>query len=230
VIAAIVLASAAAFGVDPPDLRVNGVSGLIEVVEATWSGTNFNVRHTQVTTAGQQSSSVFLTANPAADVDPRIAIGPKGDVVVAWWRDVATDVLLYRKRSVVTGAWSVERAAGLANESNSRPRVVFAGDKPWVAYQIQNAKSCSIAAQIIDDDPEPIRSIVSTTSYGGGLDIQLYAESGHLWVTWIDLGSNVGYAEFIEAKQLWSSPGLEPYATDSVAAARARIRGRVLGF
>ena len=230
VIAAIVLASAAAFGVDPPDLRINGVSGLIEAVDATWSGSNFNVRHTLVTGAGQQRASFLLTANAANDVDPRIAIAPNGDVAVAWWRDLATDALVYRKRSFATGAWSLERAAGIASESSNRPRVVYAGDRPWVAYQIQNAKARSVGAQIIDDDPEPIRSIVATTAYSGDLDIQLNAESKHLWVTWIDNASNVGYAEYVYEKQFWSVPAQESFAVDSVSAARSRIRGRVLGF
>ena len=229
-IAAIVLGSAAAFGVDPPDLRINAVSGLIETVDATWSGSNYNVRHTQVTSAGQQTLSSLLTANAANDVDPRIAIAPNGDVVVAWWRDLATDALVYRRRSFASGAWGVERAAGVAAESNSHARVVYAGDTPWVAYQIQNARTRSVGAQIIDDDPEPIRSIVATTSYSGDLDIQLNAESRHLWVTWIDNASNVGYAEFVYEKQLWSLPAQEPLAADSVSAARSRIRGRVLGF
>ena len=230
VIAAIVLASAAALGVDPPDLRINGVSGLIETVDATWSGSNFNVRYTLVTGAGQQRASSLLTANAANDVDPRIGIAPNGDVVVAWWRDLATDALVYRKRTFTTGAWSLERAAGVATESSSRPRVVYAGDRPWVAYQIQNAKARSVGVQIIDDDPEPIRSIVATTSYSGDLDIRLNAEMRHLWVTWIDNASNVGFAEYVYEKQLWSVPALEPFSADSAAAARSRIRDRILGL
>lgn len=230
VIAAIVLASAAALGVDPPDVRINGVSGLIEAVDATWSGSNFNVRHTLVTGAGQQRASFLLTTNAANNVDPRIAVAPNGDVVVAWWRDLATDALVYRKRSFTTGVWGLERAAGIASESNSRPRVVYAGDGPWVAYQIQNAKTRSVGAQVIDDDPEPIRSIVATTAYSGDLDTQLNAESKHLWVTWIDNASSVGYAEYVYEKRLWSVPAQEPFTADSVAAARSRIRSRVLGL
>ena len=230
VIAGIVLTSAAAFGVDPPDLRINAVSGLIETVDATWSGSNYNVRYTQVTITGRQAASSLLTSNPSNDVDPRIANSPSGDVVVSWWRDLATDAVVYRKRSFATGAWSLERAAGLPNESSSHPRVVYADDKFWVAYQIQNSRSRSVGAQIIDDDPEPFRSIVATTGYTGDLDIEINAESRHLWVTWIDNASNVGYAEYSYEKPLWSVPAREPFAADSVSAARSRIRDRVLGF
>src|SRR5258706_11908984 len=47
VIAALGLASVAVFAVDPPDVHVNVMSDLIETVDATWSGSNYNVRYTQ---------------------------------------------------------------------------------------------------------------------------------------------------------------------------------------
>jgi len=230
VIAAIVLSSAAAFGVDPPDLRINAVSGLIETVDATWSGSNYDVRYTEVTSAGRQTASSLLSSSASNDVDPRIASAQNGDVVVAWWQVLATDAVIYRKRSIATGAWSLERAAGLPGESSSHPRVVYDGDEPWVAYQIQNFKTRSVGAQIIDDDPEPFRTIVATTGYTGALDIEINAESSHLWVTWMDNASNVGYAEYSYDKRLWSVPAREPIATGSVSAAISRIRDRLLGF
>lgn len=229
VIAVIVSASAAAFGVDPPDARVNPVSELIETVDTTWSGSNYNVRYTQLTSDGEQTASFLLTNNPANDVDPRIADAPSGDIAVAWWRDLATDAIVYRKRSFTTGAWTVERVAG-GKTSNSHPRVIYAGDKPWVAYQIQNAKNRSVGAQIIDDDPEPICSIIATTPYAGSLDIRLHAESGHLWVTWIDAASSVGYSEFNYTTHLWSLPARESFAADTVSAALSRIQTRILGY
>ncbi len=73
--------AATAIVVDPPDLKINAVSGLIETVDATWSGSNYNVRYTVVSTSGQQSSTLFLTSVPANDLDPRIAISSGGD---AW--------------------------------------------------------------------------------------------------------------------------------------------------
>jgi len=230
VIAAIVLASAASVTVDPPELRINPTSELIETVDATWSGSNFNVRHTQTTTSGEKETSILLTTNSANDLDPRIGIAPDGDVVVVWWRDLSVDKLIYRKRDVTTGLWGAERVVGVTTESSSRPRVIYVGDIAWVAYTIQNPKSRSIGVQIIDDTPEPIRSIIATTSYTGDLDIQLEAEAGHLWVTWIDSSTLVGYAEYSFESHLWSLPYRESYAGGTVAAARERIRNRILGF
>jgi hypothetical protein len=230
VVAAVVLASAAAFGVDAPDLRVNATAGLIETVDATWSGKDFNVRCTETTTLGLQLSSTVLTTNAANDIDPRVAIAPAGDVLVVWWRDLSKDALIYKKRSAATGAWGLERMAGVATESNSHPRIAYDGAKSWVAYEIQNSNSRSIGVQIIDDDPEPFRSIIATTSRVADLDVQLSVEASHLWVSWIDNSRRVGYAVYDHQKQLWSAPAYEAYLDDSVAAARSRIRGYVLGL
>jgi hypothetical protein len=230
VIAVIVLASAAAVLVDPPDLCLNEITGLIESVDTAWSGANYNVRSMQVTTGGQQVSSTMLTSNAAQDVDPKLAIAPNGDVLVVWWRDLTKDALIYRKRSLASGVWGAERLAGAPAESNSHPRVVYAEGRPCVAYQIQNTRTRSVGCQIIDDDVEPFRSVVATTTFNGQLDLKLNSESRQLWVTWIDNGSTVGYSEYAFDKQLWSVPAFESFATDSPAAARARIRNRVLGL
>ena len=229
-IAAIVLASATAFGVDPPDARINPVSSLIETVDTTWSVNNYNVRYTSVTAEGQQTTSYLLTTNAANDLDPRIAIAPNGETAVVWWRDLGVDAVLYRKHSLTTGLWATERLAGTTAKSNSHPRVTWANDKFWAAYQVQNPKSRSVAAQIIDDTPEPIPAIVATTVYAGDLDIRLHVESGHLWLTWIDSNSFVGYSEYIYSSQYWALPSREPFSAGGVLAALSRVRSRILGL
>jgi len=221
-------AAAATMGVDPPDLRVNEISGLIETVDATWSGSNYNVRYTVMNGAGVLSSSIFLSVNAADDLDPRIIINGVGDAYVSWWRDAAKDLVIYRKKTYATGVWAPEHTVGLNTESNARPRVALAFGKAWVVFQVQNARSRSIAAQVIDDDPEPIRSIVATTSYSGDLDVQAHSELNHFWITWIDTSSRVGYSEYSADKRLWGMAGYESFASDSVSAARARIRARLL--
>jgi hypothetical protein len=228
-IAGFVMASATAFGVDPPDARINPMSSLIETVDTTWTGTNYNVRYTAATADGDQTSSFSLTTNAANDVDPRIAISPTGDTTVVWWRDLATDAVLYRTHSFATGAWTAERVAGGAGQSNSHPRVIYAAGKPWIAYQVQNSKNRSVAAEIIDDTPEPFLT-VATTAYTGDLDIRLHAESGHLWLTWTDSSSYVGYSEYIYGSQYWALPSRESYSAGGVLSALARVRSRILGL
>ena len=225
---AIVASGRAARAVDPPDLRINGFTGLVETVDAAWSGTNYNVRYTVASGAGLQAGSILLTSNPANDVDPRIVLSATGDTYVVWWRDTTPTVVTYRKQTGFTGNWGAECMVGMASESNSRPRLAYGGDRVWVAYQIQGSKSKSVGVQIIDDDPEPVRHIVATTSYPGDLDVQIQAEAGQLWVSWIDTNSRVGYSQYIEGKGVWVAPAYESFAGDSIAAARSRIRQYVL--
>jgi hypothetical protein len=229
-IAAVVLASATVFGVDPPDARINPISSLIETVDTAWSGNNYNVRYTAETTEGEQTISYFLTTNTANDVDPRIAISSNGDTAAVWWRDLPIDAVVYRKHSLTTGTWSAERVVGVAGKGNSHPRVIWANGKFWAAYQVQNPKNRSVAAQIIDETPEPIPAIVATTAYAGDLDIRLHVESGHLWLTWIDSNSFVGYSEYLYSSQYWALPSREPFSAGGVVAALSRVRSRILGL
>lgn len=222
------MAAAGPLIVDPPDVELNAATGLIGTVDAAWSGTNYNVRFTETTVAGIQMYTFLLTSHSAPDVDPRIACAASGDIVVVWWRDLATDTLIYRKRSLETGAWSMEKPLGSPGESASRPRVIYVGNKAWVAYQIQKTGSRTVGAQVIEDDSEPTRSIVASTAYTGDLDIQITYESGHLWITWIDGLSRVGYSEYNPTTLLWGAAAVESYGADSIAAARARIRSHIL--
>jgi hypothetical protein len=219
----------AAFAVDPPDVRINPATGLIETVDATWSGTGYDVRHTVSNGKGQIYSSTLLSSSKLNDLDPRIAVLSSGGAYVAWWRDTTPNVTVFRARTGATGSWGSERTVGFTSESNSHPRLANDGIHVWVAYQIQSSKERSVGAQIIDDDPEPVRTIIATTSYTGDLDIQLPAEAGHLWVTWIDTAQRVGYSEYLHDKGFWTIPAYESSAGDSTSAARARIRGRILG-
>ena len=79
VIALIALVSAVAPLVDAPDACFSFVSGLIEAVDTTWSGNNYNVRSTQMTSTGEQVSSTVLTSNAAHDLDPRVAVAANGN-------------------------------------------------------------------------------------------------------------------------------------------------------
>ena len=219
----------AAFAVDPPDVRINPATGMIETVDATWSGSNYEVRHTVANAKGEVFSSSLLSSNALNDLDPRIALSSSGDAYVAWWRDAGPSVVVYRSRAGTTGRWGAERGVGLAAASNSRPRLASDGVHVWVAYQSLSSKERTINAQIIDDDPEPVRTVVATTAYPGDLDVQFPAEVGYLWVTWIDTNARVGYSEYLADKGFWTIPAYESFASDSVGAARARIRGRILG-
>jgi len=218
---------------DPPDSKVNAVTGSIETVDAPWAGTNFHVRHVITPGGGQPLHVTTLTSNALDDLGPRLAVDPSsGDSWVAWWRDDATDKVLVRKRSNATGSWSDEATLSSSSESSRHPSLAFDGARSWVAYEFDApGGGISLGVKPIDDDPTPFvtRTVVGTTSYGAAVDVRIQAESHHLWVSWVDGATNVGWSRFDVPTSMWSTAAFEPYVSDTVEAARGRIRLTVLG-
>ena len=220
-----------AYAVDPPASLVNPRNGGIETADAFWAPGNYNVRHTISAGPGQSSTTVVLTTDAANDLDPRMVAAPGGDVWVVWWRDGAgPSRVVFRHRNFSTGVWDSERLLGEAAESGRSPRIIHDGAHPWVAFQAQVGGEISVIAQIIIDGPDPIptRTIVGSSSFSGGPDVQIHAESGHLWIDWIDDSTFVAWSEYESATGTWSVEGHDSYAPDSVQAARARVRTAVL--
>ncbi len=223
----------AAVAADPPDSELNPVTGAIETADATLADGNYEIRHVTNYGPGQNLVVVVLTSNGVDDVGPRLAIdATTGDTWVLWWRDGATDQVLFRRRTNASGAWSAERVLSDPGLSARKGRIAHDGTDPWAAYEADGAAgSRSIIVSLIPDDPDPIPpgATVGTTTNGGELDLTLQSESGQLWVTWVDSASQVGWTKRDHATGLWSAVSYESYAADSVAAARTRIRARVLG-
>ncbi len=228
----VVLLASVALAVDPPDSAVNPVSGYVETTDATLSSGNYEVRHTVNPGQGQDPQVTTLTSASADDLDPRLVISTAGDTWVVWWRDEASRKVLVRKRTYSTGAWDAERQVGNSSESGRRPRIVHDGTNPWVAYEnTAGGGGTKIIVQKITDgsDPIPTGTVLSTTTYGGDLAVVIRSESSHLWVAWVDSSTHVGWSQYTYATQTWTAAAYESYASDSVAAARARIRTTVLG-
>ena len=103
----------AAFGAtahaDPPDSRVNPVSGAIETADATLVGSNLEIRHAVNPGQGQPIAVYIVTTNAADYRSPRMAIGSTGDTWITWWRDGSTPSVMVRKRRQADGAWLTER-------------------------------------------------------------------------------------------------------------------------
>jgi len=98
-----------------------------------------------------------------------------------------------------------------------------------VAFEIDVTSGVSIGVARLDEDPDPFptRAIVATTE-STILDTRIIADSGHLWVTWVDSTNDVGWSEYDYPPETWAAPSYESYAQDDVQAARGRIRGAVL--
>jgi hypothetical protein len=217
---------------DAPDSHVNNISGTIETADTPWSGTNYNVRHVINSGNGNSLLITMLSSDTLNNLGARVLINSvNGDSWVAWWRDTAIDQVIVRKRSNATGAWTAARAQSAALDGSRHPSVAFDGTRPWIAFEDDVVGGGTrLEAKVIEDDPAPFvtATVVGTTSNTGATDVLIQAESGRLWLSWVDSATQVGWSRYDYGTSMWSAPAFESYASDSVAAARGRIRSSVL--
>lgn len=217
---------------DAPDSQDNPVSGVIETADTPWSGTNYDIRHVSAAGGGHPQVITTLTTDSHNDFGARLAISSvNGDSWVAWWRDLTVDQVLVRRRIYATGAWSAERVQSVSGESSRHPSVAFDGSHAWIGYEATGTGGATILkAKAIDDDPAPFltATVVATTSYTGATQSHIQSESGHLWLSWVDSETEVGWCRYDAGTATWSAPAFESYADDTVEDARARIRSSIL--
>ncbi len=227
---ALCLLPAVVFASEPPDSAVNPSTGAVETADSPLDGSAFKVRHTINPGQGQKAIVFDVAIDPLGDPEPRLAIGRNGDTWVTWWSRTSPSRVMIRKRTHQTGTWSEPRIVSGIDESGAHPRIASDGSRPWVAYLAASVEGTAIEVlQIIDDGPDPFGPAgVAVTGYSGDVDLQLTAEGGQLWVTWIDSESEVGWCRYDRESGRWGSPQHETYTTDGVAAACSRIRAAVL--
>jgi hypothetical protein len=231
VVATIFAVGIIAFATDPPSSQVNPQSGFIELTDAAWESSNYNVRHVVNPGNNQPLQVTVLSSNSADDLGARLAIADNGNTWVVWWRDGSTDQVLSRKRTYSGGTWGSETVVSNSGEQSRNPELVYDGTYRWLVYEIVDGGTTSIGVcgGIGDTQPWPGRTIIGSTSYTGDLDTMIHTESGKLWTSWVDSSSNVAWSQYNYSNQTWSTTTTETYGNDSVAAARARIRTAVLG-
>ena len=220
---------ASAIALPQPDFRINPVTGRVEAVDPVWTGSNYDIDYVVDPGNFAELQSTGLAANALDDLDPRLTIGNDGSAWVAWWRDGSVDQVLLRKRAGSSGSWSGELLVSAAGESSRKPRIATDGQRAWVAFQLDSGNQTSVAVNVIDDEPDPMGSrwILKTTSFSA-VDVMVQTESGHVWVTWVDSSSQVGWAEYDATADHWNSPAYQPYTLGDVRAARSAIRALVL--
>jgi hypothetical protein len=220
----------AAFALPLLDFRINDVTGLVEVADPVWTGSNYDISYViDPDDSDGEMELAVIASSPLDDLDPRLVLGDDGSSWVVWWRDGAVDEVLLRKRSGSTGAWGPELRVSEAGESSRRPRIVTDGHRVWVAYQFDSGSQTSIGVNVINDEPDPMgcRHVLKTTSFGA-VDVTAHSETGHVWVTWVDSSSKVGWSEYDAGTDSWSAPLYQTYVPGDVRGARAVIRSMVL--
>jgi hypothetical protein len=189
------------------------------------------VRHIVNPGSGQLPQVTTLTTGSTDNAAPQIAISTSGGTWITWWRAGSPDQVFYRRRSTSNGTWSGEALVGSADTAARKPSINFDGTTPWFAYESGTAPNRSVVAAQGGNDPEPIPSwtVLRQTSSTAELQVMLHVEAGHLWVTWIDSATQVGWCEFDHTLAVWSPAAFDSYANDSTTASVARIRNTVLG-
>ena len=206
-----------------PDLELNPVTGHVESVDVAPDAGGL-VRH--VTDAGRVRTSALIST--AAGQSPRIAITGAGDSWVVWWQDAAVDKVFYAVRDHASGAWSAPQQASGAQQNSRFPEIAHDGTTAWIGYEVKLGGTTSIAVVGIIDSPEPFGKIVVTTNSTLPLDLEVHAESGHVWVTWVDSLTSMGWSEYDAASGLWSLPQYQPCVAATVDLALEAIRNAVL--
>lgn len=213
---------------DPPDATVNAASGQIETVDCVSQGGQLRIRHSAKLNQAWVRTTLTLTA-AQDDTSPRIAASDAGASYVVFVRNTTPSRVLLISRPDSRSDWSAERVISNTGENSHNARVVHDGSRAHIAYEIDDGCGTRIAA-VEGDDPSgyPTRTIVGSTTNPCDHDLSLVTETGHTWLSWIDVGSTVAWAMFDPTLKTWSAANFEPYAADSVAAARDRIRTKVL--
>jgi hypothetical protein len=160
-----------------------------------------------------------------------LVIPASGDTWVVWWRDADSDQVLIRKH-VYGGGWNDEELVSIEGDDSRDPEITYDGTNPWVIFESDDTAGTSVDVRAIHDDPNPFGALTSiaTTSYSGDLNVLIHADGGHLWATWVDSASEVGWSEYDYASETWELVSYESYEADTVQDARSRIRDTVLGI
>jgi hypothetical protein len=207
---------------DPPDAKANPVTGLNEITDSYWTGTNYGIRHTVAL-----SQPVFLTDGEEDERGPRIDILSDGRSWVVWWRDASVRQVLVRIKDE-TGTWSEEQIVSGSSESAGHPAITHDDSKVWIVYEAAGGSSRSIKVGATDPDPDPFPTAtqVATTTFEEPAPL-VHAEVGHLWITWIDSETDLKWCEFDYETESWGSPQTMSYEESSVDDARKDIRAAV---
>lgn len=208
---------------------VNPQTGFIETVSEHWNGSNDDLEYT-IQRSPLPSITYSLVLGSPEDFDPHLAISPAGDVTVVWTREGAPAGVWCRVRTFSTNTWSVLRRVSSSTEDSRGAAVAFDGTQSWAAWEIHDPGGVSIAVQNGLDDPNPFpaRTLLSGTNWSGPFDVRILAELGHLWVTWRDDETHVGWSEYAAGQDAWGAADYQVVSGGDLDGAYGAIRTDVL--
>jgi hypothetical protein len=217
---------------DAADQVFLAVNPYTDQTEAVWVGTPQGAPATEIfhsiQTGEQWSASTRLTNDSADDALPHLAFTSAGDRRVAWEHHAGGSTVLFSARPASGGSWSTPEMVSDGTEDARNPRVAVHDGEPFVAYESVPASGNSKIVVGRSDTPDPFsRTQVATAGSAGSPLVRICSEDGHLWVSWVDTGTELGFAEY--ANGTWGSVHTESYSgTSDIEPGRERIRALVL--
>ncbi|MDQ7087770.1 MAG: hypothetical protein Q9Q13_07920, partial [Acidobacteriota bacterium] len=213
----------------------NPVTGNLEKVWAENDGHDYEI-HWAEQVSGVWTHETTLTSNTTDDTCPGLAINGDGASAVVWRESGTNGRVYYRARQKVGSDWVWQSSAVAVSDGTadaSRPWVAWETTTPWVGWhEVDGAGSIYLRA---GEGPSPWPTgftvdEVATTSFNGELAVQIHAESGHVWIDWIDSSTRLGWSEWDASSGLWGAVQHEDYSGSSqIPVARQAIRSTVLG-
>jgi hypothetical protein len=175
----------------------------------------------------------FLTAGTEDELDPRVFVGPGGDVHVVWWVDGPTPYVLMTSRATHLDGWSTPVRVSPSGEMARRPTVAVHQGVVRVAYERETSNEPTVSRELVVRRLDADRGFVDEHALAvptlNRLDPVLHVESGRLWMDWKHSDSRFGSTERITAG--WTAPALHTWSDPSwvgIESARRSIRRNLL--
>jgi hypothetical protein len=159
-----------------------------------------------------------------ADHLPSLAFTASGARLLAWWRTDGTDRIMLSSQPAGGGAWSAPAVISDPALNARSPQVVEHQGIVYVVYEGIPATGPHTIIVYKGDGSDPFpRTIIATLPGSATGSPRITSEGGHLWVTWVDSGNQVGFAELQSGA--WSAVQTEGYSGASdLEPARTRVR------
>ena len=158
-----------------------------DIALAEWNGTGW-------------TQPYFVSSTTIDDRDPRGFVDAAGAVWVVWWQDLAQPRIVFRKRNVASGMWSLER---LVTDFGRRPSIVIVENAPVLAYERPGGAGSEIVLATANPDGSFSHEVIATTTRIERLDPVVHWAGGKLWVDWKHESGTFGWT--VKGATGWSA-------------------------
>jgi hypothetical protein len=218
--------------------------------EAVWSSGGSDAEIMFATyDGGAWSTARNLSGAAGTDNLPTVTTDAQGNRFLAWNQSRSNSTAVYfTALAGDTDEQSVVTELSARRNHARRPALALADDDLlYVAYEEQDNGGSAATLVGIDRISVPRRSgnyvacggantpdvarlrtvTTAQTDPSTPADVEAHAESGHVWVDWVDTPGNMGFVELVGGS--FTDPQYRPYdVADGTAGVRAQIRSEVL--